>query len=280
MITSKPTVKVLEDLIKDKCNVPFSYDEITKIVQSLSSQVVKHFNKMDRVYETLKQIGTPSHYSYITDIYNDIYPHDYSAEHTIQSTLLRDTERVVWIGLRGTYALKEWGFERPSLTLFDTITEIVKRRYLETGNPVPINVIQAEIGKYRRIVNYASVFFASYFNQDIVNVYKDQFIPREYSTNVPEGEKDTDSELLDKVLRQFEIRMKGGDSNMPEQMSYERALEIAREAIEAYKQAKSKEDVETIFIKYGRNGIGYRPLCRMIFSQRPPEVAVKAYKKE
>ena len=67
---------------------------------------------------------------------------------------------------------------------------------------------------------------------------------------------------------------------MAEQMSYEKALEIAKEALEAFKQAKTKTDVEEIFAKYGRNGIGYRPLCRIFFSQKPPELAVQAYEKE
>lgn len=43
-------------------------------------------------------------------------------------------------------------------------------------------------------------------------------------------------------------------------MTYDKALQIANEALEAYKKAEMKAEVEEIFIRYGRKGIGYRPL--------------------
>lgn len=67
---------------------------------------------------------------------------------------------------------------------------------------------------------------------------------------------------------------------MAEQMTYKQALEIAQKAIQRYEQAETKGEVEEIFIKYGREGIGYRPLCRMFFSRMPVEKALKAYKRE
>jgi peptide methionine sulfoxide reductase MsrA len=71
----------------------------------------------------------------------------------------------------------------------------------------------------------------------------------------------------------------GGDK-LAEQMTYEQALEIANKALLRYKQSETKGEVEEIFIKYGRDGVGYRPLCRMFFSHMSPEKALKAYKKE
>ena len=64
------------------------------------------------------------------------------------------------------------------------------------------------------------------------------------------------------------------------QMTYEQALEIANKALERYQRAETKAEVEEIFIKYGRDGIGYRPLCRMFFSHMSPEKAIRAYKRE
>ena len=63
-------------------------------------------------------------------------------------------------------------------------------------------------------------------------------------------------------------------------MSYEQALRIAQKALEEYQLAETKAELEEIFIKYGRGGIGYRPLCRMFYSNMPPERVVKAYKQE
>jgi len=65
---------------------------------------------------------------------------------------------------------------------------------------------------------------------------------------------------------------------MAQEISYDQALKIAYEALERYQQAQTKSEVEEIFIKYGRHGIGYRKLCKMFFSGVLPEKAVKAYK--
>ena len=65
---------------------------------------------------------------------------------------------------------------------------------------------------------------------------------------------------------------------MPQEMTYEEALQIASKALLRYNQAETKAEVEEIFVKYGREGVGYRPLCRMLFSKMSPEKALKAYK--
>ena len=65
---------------------------------------------------------------------------------------------------------------------------------------------------------------------------------------------------------------------MAKKMTYEQALHIANKALEEYQLAETKAEVEEIFIQYGRGGIGYRPLCRMFFSNLPPEKVLKAYK--
>ena len=67
---------------------------------------------------------------------------------------------------------------------------------------------------------------------------------------------------------------------MAVQMTYEQALEIANKALERYQRAETKAEIDEIFMKYGRDGIGYRPLCRMFFSHMSPEKAIRAYKRE
>lgn len=65
---------------------------------------------------------------------------------------------------------------------------------------------------------------------------------------------------------------------MAEQLTREEALRIANKALNEYQLAETKAEIEEIFIKYGRHGIGYKPLCRMFFSNMQPEKAVRAYK--
>jgi len=66
---------------------------------------------------------------------------------------------------------------------------------------------------------------------------------------------------------------------MKEPITYEEASNIAQKALERYQRAETKGEVEDIFIQYGRDGIGYRPLCRIFFSKMPIEKALAAYKK-
>lgn len=65
-----------------------------------------------------------------------------------------------------------------------------------------------------------------------------------------------------------------------EELSHESKVELATEALEAYRQAETKADVEAVFMKYGRGGIGYRRLCRMFFSGVTPERCIKTGKSE
>lgn len=60
--------------------------------------------------------------------------------------------------------------------------------------------------------------------------------------------------------------------------SYEEALEIARRAQQAYQAVETKAEVEDIFLRYGKNGIGYRALCRVLFSKMAPETAVRSFR--
>ncbi|MFC2004297.1 hypothetical protein ACFLUK_02000 [Chloroflexota bacterium] len=62
---------------------------------------------------------------------------------------------------------------------------------------------------------------------------------------------------------------------MSEPITREEALRIAVKALNEYQLAESKEEIEAIFIRYGREAIGYTPLCRMFFSNQPPERAVR-----
>lgn len=153
-----------------------------------------------RVYLALRAIGKPAHYSEITRIHNELFPDRPATEHSIGVLLGFGKHGVVWVGVRGKYALREWGYERPSATLFDRVREIVEKVHEATGRPVPFAVIAAEIGKYRRIVNPHSVTIAAHCDPGLVRVDKNCFIPR------GPDDKDQDeisSEELDRILEDF-----------------------------------------------------------------------------
>lgn len=62
---------------------------------------------------------------------------------------------------------------------------------------------------------------------------------------------------------------------MPIQQNPEEILEMAKRAFDAYQRSETKAEVEDIMVRYGKNGIGYRKLCRILFSKVPIERALK-----
>lgn len=161
----------------------------------------KRLNKAQKVSLALCEVGGPSHYSAVAEAYNRLFPNDSLTERNVHAILGREQYGVVWIGMRGTFALKEWGWEHPSKGLFEAVTEIVKEKYQATDGPVPFTTIAAEIGKLRRAVKASSLTIAAHCNPDLRRIGKDSFLPR-----MP-GDDDLEeiaADELDRILREFE----------------------------------------------------------------------------
>jgi len=171
------------------------------ISRSILSFNREHLTKAQRVYLALRSIGKPAHYSDVTAAYNRLFPDIPSPKHNIHAILSREECGIVWIGIRGTFALREWGYEHPSKTLFKTIQEIVERIYAQTGSAVSLNLINAEIGKYRRVVRTSSVFIATHFNPRLRDVGGNSFVP-EYAR--PGQKEELSADDLDRILDEFQ----------------------------------------------------------------------------
>jgi hypothetical protein len=197
-------IDVTADYLQSSLNLILTENDMVKIAEALSLAFLSRLTKSQKVYLALKQIGRPAHFERIAETFNFLFPKDYLSDRNVHAMLTREEHGVVWIGIRGTYALKEWGYERPSSTLFKTIAEIVEQKYTETSKPVSSLVIQAEIGKYRKIVNPNSIIFATYFNPDLLRVNEDHFIPKPAN----ESQVETSGEELDRILEEFEKRRK------------------------------------------------------------------------
>jgi hypothetical protein len=200
---------VIAQLLCSRGNLYLTADDLLNIAESVAIGRLKQLNKAQKVYIALRHVGRPAHYSKITEVYNSMFPDDLSTQHSIHAILSRcaspeyEQYGVVWTGIRGTYALKEWGYERPSKGLFEAVTEIVTKKYQETGRAVPFVVIAAEIGKYRQVVQPTSLFFATHFNPSLHCVSEDAFVPRE---PVDKGQDEITQDKLDRILREFEQR--------------------------------------------------------------------------
>jgi len=152
---------------------------IKKDLQFLADHIVRlshiHLYKAQRIYLALRSIGKPAHSTKITKVYNSLYPDHKSTEYNIHAILNQEKFGIVWTGINGTFALSEWGYERPSDTLTNTIKKIVERKYKETAQGVHLKEVVAEMKKYRQIVNESSVHFILSFNPDICYLGKNYF---------------------------------------------------------------------------------------------------------
>lgn len=163
----------------------------------------KQCTKGQKAYLALRVIGRPADSAEITEVYNSLFPDSPSTEYNLHAVLGREEYGVVWIGVRSTFALQEWGYEHPQKTLFDTVAEIVHKKFLETASSVPFEVIIAEIGKYRKVVRPASLTIAAYCNPALQCASKNSFVPKKDS--VEEMEEGISTDELDRILKEFEF---------------------------------------------------------------------------
>ncbi|QUL99575.1 MAG: hypothetical protein IMF26_04485 [Candidatus Fermentithermobacillus carboniphilus] len=178
-------------------------EDIKILAQHIFSKRVRRLSKAEKVALALRHIGCPSHYSKVTEVYNALWPDDPSTERNIHAVLNREQYGVVWIGVRGTFALREWGYERPDKTLFKCVEEIVRSKYQETGRPVSFDVIRAEIGRYRRLVNPTSLYFAACFNPNLSREGSQSFVPKCECAHGMKDDSPSD-DALDQIFAEFE----------------------------------------------------------------------------
>jgi hypothetical protein len=190
----------IEKQFESKENFPLSKKDIKFLSKKTYEFMLKKLTLVQKVYIALHAIGKPSHFTKISDAFNSMWPEKTTTEHSIHNALAKQKSGIVWIGIKGTYALKEWGYEKPSMPLFNTISEIVKKKYRELSSPVPYTVILAELGKYRKIVKPASIAIATQCNPDLIKVGKNSFIPKDESQDVY---REQSLDELDKIFKAF-----------------------------------------------------------------------------
>ncbi|MBU4348976.1 hypothetical protein KJ599_01495 [bacterium] len=174
--------------------------DLKSLAESIIRFRLKRLNKRQKAYLALRTIGKPAHSAKITEVYNSLFPDQPSTEHNIHAVLSYEKYGVVWIGIHSTFALKEWGYEHPPATLFDTVTKIVEEKYKETAQPVPFTIIVAEMGKYRQVVKNSSLTIALHYNPNLRRIGKNSFIPKKPDE---ETQEDIFAEELDRILREF-----------------------------------------------------------------------------
>ncbi|MCK4430793.1 MAG: hypothetical protein KAW19_05770 [Candidatus Aminicenantes bacterium] len=201
LIQNNINPEFIANFLESSSKISFPSKDIRKLAKKIALLRQSKLTKAQMVYLALRAIGKPAHYTTVVRIYNSLWPEHAMSEHNVHAVLSRQIYGIVWIGIKGTYALKEWGYERPSMTIFETVTKIVRKKYEEIGAPVPETVIIAEMGKYRRQINATSMVLAIHCNPELKKISKYTFIPRGPADQVQD---EISLNELDEILKEFE----------------------------------------------------------------------------
>ena len=181
-------------------------ESILQMAEAIAAERMSHLTKQEKVYLALRHIGKNAHYSEVAAIYDQLFTGDRMTEHNVHAILSRcaapEVEQygIVWVGAKGIYGLKEHGYERPPMRLFDAVSKIVKEKYNNSQRPIHITAIASELPKHHPTVSSSSLVFATSMNPGIRQVTKDYFVPKDAS----EGDGGEDAaRRLDKALREF-----------------------------------------------------------------------------
>ena len=120
--------KYIERNFRENINLIFKEKNYKKIIDIIQNYTREHLSGVEIAYCGLKSIGKPAHYSEITDACNRLLTPRVFTAREIHSYLTRndlfDNSPFVWVGMKGIYALKEWGYE--SGTVADVIAKILQ----------------------------------------------------------------------------------------------------------------------------------------------------------
>jgi len=165
----------------------YSGADIKIISERIARYNRRRLTKSQKVFLALSSIARPAHYSKVTSVHNRMWPESIATENSVHAILSRQRMGIVWIGRKGIYALRDWGYQRPSKSLFATVAEIVRNKHKETKKPVNASLVAAELGKYRRHVNPQSLTIALTCNPLIRCAGKGVYLPSEKSQEAEEG---------------------------------------------------------------------------------------------
>jgi len=178
-------------------------EDLNWIFENVKRMFKKKQRKIHRTYIALKDLGQPSHYSDIAIRHNEIFPEYSTIERNIHAVLTVYPDHFVWTGKLGVYALPEWGYERPKMSLLETCYKIVSERYEDTGKPVEYSYVQSQMYKYRKVVNPNSIFFSCHFNEAINVTQDNKLIPADKTESVY-IDTDEDYRKIEAKLEEFE----------------------------------------------------------------------------
>ena len=159
------------------------------------------------IREALRSLGRAAHFEEIAQECHRLFPGKKTSTHSWHAALSgcahpdREQFGIVWIGVKGTYGLKEHGYSRPDADLFTQVADIVKRIYSQTNKPVSETTVLPELSSLRREFNVASVKIALSINERLEAV-PGGFMPKG-SSSTGSSDAETPSYDIDAAFEAF-----------------------------------------------------------------------------
>ena len=133
--------------------------------------------------EALRSLGRAAHYEEIVQECHRLFPDKVTSMRSWHAALsgcahpTREELGIVWIGVKGTYGLKEHGYSRPDADLFTQVADIVEGIYSRTNKPVSETTVVSELANLRREAKVISVKMALGINDRLESI-SGGFIPK------------------------------------------------------------------------------------------------------
>lgn len=137
--------------------------------------------RLGAIVRALRDIGGPAHYSVITEKTNSfLNPDEQFTERAVHAKLGQHPDIFVWIRLRGTYGLKEWGLEQ-GLSYVDAIEQI----FLEEGKPLTFEQVLERMPTHREHFDEGSVIITLGTHEKFKSLANNTYGLSSWKNNMP-----------------------------------------------------------------------------------------------
>ena len=149
------------------------YQALRLTEQQVLANRLSGFSRPEMLYIILRRLGRAAHYTELAVKCNALFPERGNSIrnwHAALSTTGAEPLGIVYVGKHGTYGLTEHGYSKPEEGLYDSIERIVATKNQETGRPVSLDTVVAELSKERKEINLSSVPIVLHFSEQIESV--------------------------------------------------------------------------------------------------------------
>jgi len=179
-------------------------DEFESLYGYYSEQHKEKASLRELIIRALKLIGSPAHYSDITEKVRQIGGGKYeSCSYRSVHAALNHYDEFTWVGKRGVYGLKEWGLSAPNKSLEDQVYSILRN----SKHLLSKEDIAAELSKERPYFSKNSLNLILCISNRINKTYDGRYcLANEDNVQTERRKKEKDdkiSQVMEEVFKEW-----------------------------------------------------------------------------